>query len=282
MKTKLIGTLLCILFIGATVVPSVYGVINQNDSEPVYLEGNMPPYADFEYAQDHDNKFKFYFFSEGHSYDPDGEIIYWEWDLGDDTYSYEQNPVHTYSEELKGETIEVTLWVGDDGEPQEFDVKSKDIELPKIRYIVGRQYVGGPTASFEYNRDGLKFTFRCTSIPADGTWIESRTWDFGDGTPLGSGKVVTHVYDVVPPVTVTVMLEVEDNEGYSDRAYEVIQIKNRFCNMPLLNIIQYFDNYESNLFTIFQKLGKLDILMESWRGFITNLERFEDHIEFNA
>ena len=105
------------------------------DTQPASM-GNQAPHADFVYSQDEDNEFKFYFFSEGHSYDPDGTIIYWEWDFGDSSYSYEQNPVHTYSEQLAGDSIEVTLWVGDDGDPQEFDDVSKYIQLPDEAVVV--------------------------------------------------------------------------------------------------------------------------------------------------
>lgn len=53
-----------------------------------------------------------FFFSSDGSYDSDGEIIYYKWNLGDENiHVSDQNPIHTYSEPG---TYIVKLWVEDD------------------------------------------------------------------------------------------------------------------------------------------------------------------------
>jgi len=71
------------------------------------IPGNQPPVADFTY----------YFTTteltvafEDQSYDPDGTIVSWDWDFGDDSTSTEQHPVHTYA---SAGTYPVTLTVTD-------------------------------------------------------------------------------------------------------------------------------------------------------------------------
>jgi len=56
---------------------------------------------------------------------------------------------------------------------------------------------------------------------ADGGWIVSYEWDFGDGT-TASGKVVTHEYNITGSYTVT--LTVTDNDGLTDTATDDIDI----------------------------------------------------------
>lgn len=69
----------------------------------------------------------------------------------------------------------------------------------------------GPTAAFSSSSAGLKATFDgADSSDADGT-IASYGWDFGDGTPAGSGVSPSHTYATAG--TFTVILSVTDDKG---------------------------------------------------------------------
>lgn len=58
-----------------------------------------------------------------------------------------------------------------------------------------------------------------SSYDPDGT-IVSYSWDFGDGSQLGSGVTTSHVYSDTG--TYTVILTVEDNLGATDMETKVI------------------------------------------------------------
>lgn len=67
-----------------------------------------------------------------------------------------------------------------------------------------------PTASFTYSCTGLTCTFN-SSGSSDDVSIASRTWNFGDNTPNGSGTIVNHTYAAAG--TYLVRLTVTDNVG---------------------------------------------------------------------
>ena len=67
-----------------------------------------------------------------------------------------------------------------------------------------------PTADFTAGCNGALCSFTSTSSDPDGTIVD-RSWDFGDGTPAGSGANPTHVYAASGTKTVT--LTVTDDRG---------------------------------------------------------------------
>ncbi len=112
-----------------------------------------------------------------------GIISSWSWDFGDNTFSYEQNPIHTYSEQGIYYTS-LTIVTIDSC----FNTYGE--------YI----YVGNDTtqcnAEFSYELDTLNntpHTYLFTD-QSEGD-IESWYWDFGDGT-ISYQQNPIHVYNV--------------------------------------------------------------------------------------
>jgi PKD repeat protein len=72
--------------------------------------GNSPPVADFSYIPLNPLAGESVSFAD-QSYDPEGNVVFWRWDFGDGTTSYERNPKHVFS---SPGTYTVTLTVKDD------------------------------------------------------------------------------------------------------------------------------------------------------------------------
>lgn len=129
------------------------------------------------------------------SSDPDGEIVDWEWDLGDGTTLSGQTATHTYAEPG---TYTVTLTVTDD-DGQEATA-TRDVVISLV----------DPVAAFTSTATRLVAAFdAATSSDADGT-IVSWDWDFGDGA-TATGPTVERTFTA--PGTYTVTLTVTDDDG---------------------------------------------------------------------
>ena len=144
------------------------------------------------------------------SYDPDGEIVSYEWDFdGDGSFDDGEGEEidHTFTQE--GD-YEVSLRVTDNS--GEYSVSTMTIEAGSINGLraaiqsnVGEEgiyYVGE-----EYSFDGS------LSQIEDGK-ITKFTWDFGDGSDPIKTRSVDHTFEEVGNYTVS--LTIEDPDGNSD------------------------------------------------------------------
>ena len=148
-------------------------------------------------------------FSSDGSADADGTVASYEWNFGDGSpTSSEANPSHTYS--VAGEYSAV-LTVTDD---------SGDTDSAALTITVNEN--PAPTAALAVE----SVTPVSTKVPAlyafstdgsvdDGS-IVSYSWNWGDGTPDGSGASPSHTYTTVGSFVVT--LTVTDNGGLTDSA----------------------------------------------------------------
>jgi len=149
------------------------------------------------------------------SYDPDGTITNWEWDLnGNGTIdAYTENTTYTYT--ATG-IYTATLTVRDDkGLTNSTELSLKVIGYPNavFTYFPGTPIVG----------DTITFN-ASTSYDLDG-WIVSYTWNFGDGniTAVDSTKTtITHSY--VATGTYEVTLNVTDNDGLTNMDTQSVNI----------------------------------------------------------
>ncbi len=138
-------------------------------------------------------------FDAGGSFDPDGNIVSYSWNFGDGTNGSGENVTHTYDDI---DTFTVTLTVTDNDGATDND--SEDATTTNAP----------PNASFTVDCDFRECTFDAgASSDSDGT-IVSYSWNFGDGSPAGSGENVTHTYDDIG--TYPVRLTVTDNDGGDD------------------------------------------------------------------
>lgn len=94
----------------------------------------------------------------------EGDPVYWEWDFGDGTYSYEQNPVHVYT---KAGVYTVKLTVKDE---------SFTSTKTKIDYITVNM-LADFTANITTGPADLVVFFKDLSLGEPTSWY----WDFGDG-----------------------------------------------------------------------------------------------------
>jgi PKD repeat protein len=133
------------------------------------------------------------------SYDPDGTIVAYDWDYGDGSpHGSGATASHTYAD---GGTWTVVLTVTDDDDATDIDTQDITLNDP-------------PTASFVYTCTLLDCDFDASgSSDVDGT-IVSYDWDYGDGSPHGSGVTASHTY--ATGATYTVVLTVTDDDLSTD------------------------------------------------------------------
>jgi hypothetical protein len=127
------------------------------------------------------------------SSDPDGRIVSYHWDWGDQTTGTGIRAAHTYAQEG---AYAVKLLVRDNGNAE--GSRTESIEM-----------VIRPTADFEFETDRM-------SVDVDGSLSSSETggditelsWDWGDGTATETGVRANHTYST--PGRYTITLTVRD------------------------------------------------------------------------
>jgi len=108
--------------------------IKLDKSQPVTITLNEPPVADFTYSPERPELGKPVIFDASPSYDPDGEIVRYEWDFGDGTREVKKTPVHIYEEPG---VHKVTLTVTDNcGRSTTIREIVKPVEVSTARRIV--------------------------------------------------------------------------------------------------------------------------------------------------
>jgi len=183
---------------------------------------NRPPVAKI-VSPDHGDQFKVgedISFEACNSYDPDGEIVSYEWKFGDGSTSSKKNTSHSYDE---AGTYEVCLKVKDDD-------GATDRECIKIKIIREKRK---PVAKVKANpisgRVPLVVRFDGSdSYDPDGK-IVSYDWEFGNGR-TGQGKKIGYAY--LKPGTYTAVLTVTDNDGLKDQDKVTVRVKERETNKP--------------------------------------------------
>jgi PKD repeat protein len=132
------------------------------------------------------------------SNDPDGSVVSYAWDFGDNAKASGKTATHSYA---AAGTYTVTLTVTDNQGATGTTTQSVTVQkAPNVP----------PTASFALNSTGLAVSVDGTSSSdVDGT-VASYAWNFGDGA-TATGVTATHTYAASGSYTVT--LTVTDNDG---------------------------------------------------------------------
>jgi serine protease len=147
-------------------------------------------------------------FNGASSSDPDGEVAYWQWTLGDGNSGNGQSISHTFEETG---FYTVTLTVEDDKGAT--DSKNRTVGVTKSNEL--------PQADFSFNCNESQCSFDGgSSSDSDGS-IDSWNWSFGDGRNA-SGSQVEHEYTAGGTFTVTV--EVSDNDGGSSISSQQVTV----------------------------------------------------------
>jgi len=147
------------------------------------------------------------------STDPDGEIVSWSWAFGDGLSSDTQHPTHRYED--KG-TYTVSLTVSDDDgltSTATRDLLVANLPPQPVFAVVSETIRCDRVVRFDASE---------TTDP-DGT-IQSYSWDLDeDGANDASGASVEWTYS--DPATVSVRLEVTDNDGAMATTERLVTIK---------------------------------------------------------
>lgn len=151
-------------------------------------------------------------FDASSSYDPDGEIVSYEWDLnGDGRYDDAEGDIVEYTYEQEG-NFEVSLRVTDNN--GEYDVTTTTIEAGTVnglRAIITADLAEGSTYFIEE-----KYTFSGELSRIDEGDIKKYTWDFGDGSKEVQSKSTTHTFEKAGEYTVT--LTIQDSDANQDES----------------------------------------------------------------
>ncbi len=166
---------------------------------------NKPPVANFTWSPTEPTDLETVLFLDL-SDDPDGSIINWTWDFGDQTMAYGKNIDHLYT--ING-IYTITLTVTDN------DQETSDIE--KVIEI----FNVAPSALFNYSIDDRTVSFIDQSTDTDGS-ITSWYWEFDDNHYSVTSNPI-HTYD--KGGTYTVSLTVTDDDMESDTYTATITIE---------------------------------------------------------
>ncbi|HEY3322160.1 MAG TPA: Ig-like domain-containing protein [Planctomycetota bacterium] len=148
------------------------------------------------------------FFASGN--DPDGDAITYAWNFGDGATSTEQNPSHSYlSDGIYSPTVTVTDGAGASGSSS-------------VTITVSKAPTARLTTSDVVAFSTQAFTFDASASTDPENQIASYSWNFGDGTPLGSGQVISKVYD--EPGTYAVTLTITDAAGVATTIQRDIEV----------------------------------------------------------
>ncbi len=168
------------------------------------------------------------------SYDPDGQIVTYNWDFGDGTVGVGQIVQHVYN--AKG-TFLVKLTVIDNAGASATGNGQISAIIPNIPPVA--RFTFTPTSIIV---PGTVHFDASASTDADGV-ILRYDWDYGDGD-WGSGQTADHLYRTPGPFTVRLIIR-DDNTGTAS-ASGLLQA---FPIQPPLNIqVTPFEN--RNLFSV--------------------------------
>ena len=203
------------------------------DSQEIAIEvTNAPPVANFSATDDAPSVGETVEFDASGSYDPNGEVVSYEWDFGDGTTGEGVKASHSYDKE--GYYV-ITLTVTDDAGAVGTVRHAVNVQQARssgggcssssggsdipLAVITGLPSCSGGTVGTAIEFDGSY------SRAADGE-IVRYDWDFGDGT-TGSGVRVTHVYQKTGRFIVT--LTVTDSKGAQGTASGAVSIGSESC-----------------------------------------------------
>ncbi len=129
-------------------------------------------------------------FDASASYDPDGEIKTYEWDLdGDGDFDDATEVTAEFDYENEG-TYKVSLKVTDNNGAS--DISTQEIEAGTVNGL--RAIVNSDVGIDEIYYTGEKYTFSGESSQIKDGSITAYTWDFGDGSTKSTGKTVNHTF----------------------------------------------------------------------------------------
>ena len=214
MKSKILLLVLFILLISVLVGCGVVPPLNQSPIASFIANPNSGE-APLEVS-----------FDASSSYDPDGNIVSYEWNFKDGNTGSGEMINHTF---ISTGNYNVKLAVFDDEGATDSVTKSITVTYP----ITSNQ---SPIASFTANPTSgdaplVVFFSASNSYDSDGT-IVSYQWDFRDGN-TGNGLTINHTF--IYAGSYNVGLTITDNEGATDSTTKTITVtETNFNNLDYL------------------------------------------------
>ncbi len=197
----------------------IYLVAGRTRTLRVILEpavANQAPVAQFTFSPTSPAPGEWVQFDASASYDPDGNIVSYQWDFNGDGTVDATGQVVYHSYAAPG-TYNVRLVVTDDQGASDEEVKAVTVAAPNQPPVA--RFSISPTPA----QVGMPVTFDATgSYDPDG-FITDYRWDFnGDGTIDGTGQIASYTY--FAPGTYQVTLYVTDNAGATAQNTQTLQV----------------------------------------------------------
>jgi chitodextrinase len=236
---------------------AVYLLVVQEDGSPG--PGGDAPVARFTYSPQGGHAPLDVTFDATESSDPDGEVVYYNWDFGDGSTGSGHTLVHRFA--LPGEyTVRLTV-TDDDGKT-----------ASTSHLVVVEEANQPPVASFTFSPlkglYPLTVTFDASASHDPDGQVAQYEWDFG-GEQTASGPIVTHTF--TEEGLQQIILTVYDDDGDSATASGTVEVLGL---LPPLNIA-YEALINRNLFTI-QHVYRI-----TWNSNPGNSERGADIVQYN-
>lgn len=142
--------------------------------------------------------------------DADGDALTYSWDFGDGSTSTDQNPAHSFTDVgIHTATVTVTDPVG--------AAQSSSVNI-QVSFAPNAQFFTSDVVAFV----GHPFVFDAGISTDPANDIAAYAWDFGDGSPLGSGQSIVKTYAQAGDYLVT--LVVTNSTGTSDTVTRIIHV----------------------------------------------------------
>jgi PKD repeat protein len=185
-----------------------------DETKAIVADGNEPPVAVAPHGQPNAPEGTEFTFDGSESFDPDGQIVTWDWDFGDETTGSGEVVTHTYAG--PGDYL-ITLTVTDDDRSTDSDTTTAGVLEDNVspEADAGGPYTGSVGIAVQFDGSG--------STDADGDLLQY-DWDYGDGSDFDrdAGPTPSHIYSMAGDFEVTLI--VYDDQSFNDRAFSTASI----------------------------------------------------------
>jgi PKD repeat protein len=165
---------------------------------------NQPPVASFTFSC---SGLSCNFNGSGSS--DDAGVVSWSWDFGDGTGSTEVSPSKTYAADG---TYNVTLTVAD----------AEGLTDDTTQAVSVSSEINPPVARFTFTCSGLTCNFDASTSTITNRPVRGAVWNWGDGSPNGTGQKPSHTFPADGTYNVTFTLT--DNLLQSDDTTQAVTV----------------------------------------------------------
>ncbi|MFO8034993.1 MAG: PKD domain-containing protein [Candidatus Bipolaricaulota bacterium] len=185
---------------------------------------NQPPVARFDFDPERPDPEQWIQFDAGDSYDPDGPIVRYEWDVGNDGRINGTGRVFFHMFTTSGPRSVRLIVTDDEGATGE---TTRTVRVGVVHRPPVARFTYSPADPFV----GMNVTFDAGDSYAPDGSITSYRWDLtGDGNINRTGRVVNWTY--TSEGTYPVTLHVRDNQGETAQTTQSVQVRRYVSPLP--------------------------------------------------